>query len=967
MKTRLTPLLTLFALTFLPAPTARAQKANTGSINGVVTDNSGGALDSVHVALASPALLGGQTSVTNTQGIYRFPTLPVGIYTVTYEVPGFTKLVREQINVSAGFAVELNVGLTLASVQQALTVTGETPLVDAQNSYTRNDFDHQTLTDLPTVRDVGSVQAISPGTRVSTPDVGGSQSGSIAGNTAYGYGAQVRTQIDGTNTTEGRSSVGMYFDFGSFQEVTIGVAANDASMPVPGQFVNLVLKGGGNQFHGSFYQDYETSSFQGTNITNKQLLQGAGTGARITEYHDTNGDLGGPILKDKLWFFASLRSQLAGRTVTGFPVENPNSNTDFTTTVKDVTYKLTGELSPKHRFSHFVQWDQKDMPLRGASNTYYESAVYETDLPAWAANIQYDGALTSRLFVTARVATWGYNSMNARKFEKGEVPSVRETELRNSNVAGTTAAFRYDRRRFQYEPTGSYFADHFLGANHQFKFGWLTEQEHRRVQQLSPLNNAALTFNSPAGSADFTTPYQVTLDNGPSDGTDYQMHHGAYIQDQIRIKRRLTLNVGVRWDYYRIHEDTEAVRNDATFAGFFYAGAPLANGYSIPATYPSYTFPGRQVLRYPFLPAPRLGVVFDLTGKGKTVVKVNWGRFYANPAPDFGNTVNYLQPTSYTFAWNDLNKDKQFQLNELGNYVSNTGGATVTVAPHIKSPAVNDASAFVEHQLSNDWSVRAGFVYRTLRHDWQQVDVARTANLYTNPVQAYDNGPDGVKGTADDRGAFTVYDIPTGVTVPVSRYQYQTPDNNNSHYQNYEATVSKRVSRKWSALGTFYYTFNDYLANGVPTNPNVAVNNSVHSHDWTAHISGTYSAPWGIQVSSILRGQSGTPLSRIVQVTGLRTGTVSIPVEPVGTYRSDDIWLADLRLQKQFKVGEHIKLDAFFDAFNLFNTSANQTQDNVTGVKTATVNGVSSTYQRFLATTGVIPPRVGRAGLRFTF
>jgi len=110
-----------------------------------------------------------------------------------------------------------------------------------------------------------------------------------------------------------------------------------------------------------------------------------------------------------------------------------------------------------------------------------------------------------------------------------------------------------------------------------------------------------------------------------------------------------------------------------------------------------------------------------------------------------------------------------------------------------------------------------------------------------------------------------------------------------------------------------------------------------------------------------------TPLSRIVQVTGLRTGTVSIPVEPVGTYRSDDIWLADLRLQKQFKVGEHIKLDAFFDAFNLFNTSANQTQDNVTGVKTATVNGVSSTYQRFLATTGVIPPRVGRAGLRFTF
>jgi hypothetical protein len=945
------------------APAARAQSANTGSIGGVVTDGSGAALQAAKVTVTSPNLIASQTSVTNDQGRYRFPTLPVGIYTVKYELAGFATLSREQIDVATGFAVELNVTLGLPGVQQNVTVTGETPLVDTQDSNIQNNFNHEQMHDLPSARDVWAVTGVSPGIRISNLDVGGSQTGSQGSMTSYGYSGQARTQLDGINTTEGQSAAGFYFDFGSFQEVTVGSAANDASMPVPGQFINIVLKGGGNRFHGSFYQDYENGSLQGSNVSSTQLHQGAGTGSRLTEYHDTDGDIGGPILRDRLWFYTSLRDQLAGHTVTGFPVEAPNSNTDYTSLIQDVTYKLTGQINPKHRFSQFVQWERKLTPLTNAASNYYKNAAYIRNLPGWSGGLEYDGTLTSRLFVTARVGVWGYNVLNAQ--DPSLPPTPRRTEQQTGNIAGTALAFRYNRRRIQYEPTGSYFLDNFLKVNHEIKFGWLTEHELYDNQQYGPVGEAALTFNSAAGSPDFTTPYRVTLYNGPTVADDYQWHHGAYVQDQIRVSRRVTVNAGVRWDYYRVFEKAQTVRPDSPYRAFFYGGAPLANGYSIPATYSNYTIPASTVVRYPALIVPRLGLAWDLTGQGKTVLKISWGRFHSNPNTDFGSSVNPVQTATYTFNWNDLNHDGLFQPNELGSFVSNTGGAA-SVAQGIENPRVDDAGIFVERQISNDLSIRAGFVYRTLSHNWQKVDIARTANLFTQAVQAYDPGPDGVKGTADDRGNVTVYDIPSGIAVPASQYQYQAPDGNNSDYKNYEVTVNRRFAHRWSTVGTFYYTFNHYLANGVPTNPNMAINNDVHTTDWTAHIIATYAARWGVQISPILRGQSGATMGRVLQISE-RTGTLSDLVDPIGAYRTDNIWLFDTRIRKQFRVGEHVRVDGFFDAFNILNTNANQTEDNTTGVKSATVSGVTYSYQRFLSPTSIMPPRVFRVGVRFSF
>ncbi len=282
------------------------------------------------------------------------------------------------------------------------------------------------------------------------------------------------------------------------------------------------------------------------------------------------------------------------------------------------------------------------------------------------------------------------------------------------------------------------------------------------------------------------------------------------IMDQVRIKRRITLNLGVRWDYWRAYEPQEAVDPSGPFSAFYYQGALLANGYSIPASAPNGVIPAREVVRYPFDIAPRVGVAIDLTGKGKTVLKMNWGRFYQNPAADFGSTyLNGLQyvggtfsagtdnvGTGFLFKWNNPT-NAPFNVNQLGAFVSGAPAQGVTIQPHIQDPVLDDTGIFLEHQLSNSLSIRAGFVYRYLHHDWEQVNTTLTSPLFTKTVQFTDPGPTGVGGTSQ----ITAYDIPSNLTIPVSQFEIETPAGNNASFASYEFEVNKRMSRKFPASG----------------------------------------------------------------------------------------------------------------------------------------------------------------------
>ena len=161
-------------------------------------------------------------------------------------------------------------------------------------------------------------------------DVGGSRAGTQTGYSAYGYSGQVRIQIDGVNTTEGTGAAGFYYDYGSFDEIQLGGDGNDASAATPGLQLNAVIKSGGNQLRGDVYFDYENKSLQGRNVTDRLRRLGIGEGNRILTYYDPNVSIGGPIKRDKLWYFGSVRNQRTGVTQSGFPVEEP-SDFEFVT------------------------------------------------------------------------------------------------------------------------------------------------------------------------------------------------------------------------------------------------------------------------------------------------------------------------------------------------------------------------------------------------------------------------------------------------------------------------------------------------------------------------------------------------------------------------------------------------------------------------------------------------------------
>jgi hypothetical protein len=260
---------------------ALAQQVNMGAVNGTVTDSTGASIPNVKVTATSPALQGEAVFTTNETGNYRFPALPLGLYRFTFEAPGFATQVRDQVNVTLNFAATINVQLTPAAQQQTVVVTGETPLIDTQNTSIQGGFNLQQLNEVPNGRDMWSVIGLTPGMNNARLDVGGSQVGNQVPYTSFGYGGQNRVMIDGINTSEGTSGAGFYFDYGSFSEFTAGTAGNDASMPVPGNQINAVIKTGGNQYHGDVYFDYESPSFQGHNISQAQILQGAGLGQRI--------------------------------------------------------------------------------------------------------------------------------------------------------------------------------------------------------------------------------------------------------------------------------------------------------------------------------------------------------------------------------------------------------------------------------------------------------------------------------------------------------------------------------------------------------------------------------------------------------------------------------------------------------------------------------------------------------------
>src|SRR5262245_52434054 len=227
-----------------------------GRINGTVTDNSGAVLPGVTVTASSPALIQPQVQVSGTEGDYRFVALPPGVYDITFELSGFQNVKREGIRVVINQTLTVDQQLQVATLQETVTVTGASPIVDTSTNTMGTNFTRELLTEIPNARDVWAAMAQAPGMQMTSYDVGGSRTGNQTGYRAYGLDDQNQTRMEGIDTTEATAANAGYFDFGSFEEFQVSGAGADASAFAGGAVLSISVKSGGDKFSGSFYYDY---------------------------------------------------------------------------------------------------------------------------------------------------------------------------------------------------------------------------------------------------------------------------------------------------------------------------------------------------------------------------------------------------------------------------------------------------------------------------------------------------------------------------------------------------------------------------------------------------------------------------------------------------------------------------------------------------------------------------------------
>ena len=296
----------LLMLVLATAADAQTVSSTTGAIDGRVTDSSNAVLPGVTVTLAGEAIMGSRNTVTSDTGTFRFISVTPGLYSVTFALAGFATMKRTDIQVGAGFTATLNISLNVASLEEAVTVSGASPVVDAQSSTVSTSFDAKKLAALPNgSNDPWAMLAETPAVKMSRIDVGGSTSGTQTTFTTYGTAGQ-RPYYEGINGTEFTNANGNYPDMNAFEEVAVNTVATNAEMGPPGVMMVFVVKSGGNAYHGSAGINYSDGDWQSFNIDADQIARGVEGGGglrpqdtnRLTLFRDSFAQLGGYIQKD---------------------------------------------------------------------------------------------------------------------------------------------------------------------------------------------------------------------------------------------------------------------------------------------------------------------------------------------------------------------------------------------------------------------------------------------------------------------------------------------------------------------------------------------------------------------------------------------------------------------------------------------------------------------------------------------
>ncbi|HJU42494.1 MAG TPA: carboxypeptidase regulatory-like domain-containing protein [Vicinamibacterales bacterium] len=934
----------LVALSFGSSAFAQGGGASsTGTIQGRVTDSQGAVLPGVTVTATSPALIQPQTTVTSETGNYRFPAVPPGTFELTYELAGFNTLKRSGISITLGFTANVNVELSLATLQETVTVTGESPIIDTTATRVQQNFKLEQLQSIPNGRDMWSLLAVTPSVQMGRIDVGGNRAGTQTPYQAYGFSGQVRVLIEGINTTEGTGAAGFYFDYSSLEEVFLGTSGQSAEMPNPGVQSQFIAKSGGNMFSGEYYLDWYNNSLQGSNIPDDYIDGSRFNGNRIRahsneidRYYDTAINVGGPIKRDRAWWFATYRTQFNA-------VAQPSFRFDqtFNTKLWNPVGKVTYQANQKNKLIGYYQWGQKHQPTRLVFNALYDNidSTVDQNSGSWVWKGEWNGTLSDKLYVEARVGSFGYyfpliaNSDEPYFFRDAGTLEIRGAERR----------WQLDRERNQYTGAATYFLDSGMGS-HTFKIGaeLLKEVGWQGFEQGVGGNIEHVYNNNASSQVFFRIPTAKGVDylkagkKGDLTAVSALNHLGFFINDTWNAGR-MTLNAGVRFDRYSAFLPEQEQ-----------LGATVG-----PVTVVGRTFPESDLFTWN-VAAPRVGVIYDLSGDGRTVIKGNYGFFWHNPGVTVGDNANPNTSTKFEqWTWNDINGDRRWQLGENGTLLARALEGSIRLDPDLKQPYSHEASVWVERQIGEVWGVRTGYVYKT------EDDLTCFSCQMNRPPSAF-TAPFTFTDTMTGR-AITLLGIPSASAGDTTQFVTSGGDFPLwGRYKTYELALTKRYGNRWSAqLGGSYSWTTDFNLTASGAQPQRSPNNPGAEDRtlWNVKFTGAYDAAWGIRLSPVLRHQSGANYARtfiIPSSAGLITsaGFTTGFVEPMDANREDNITVLDVRAEKTVNFNDRIRARLFLDVFNITNSHASETISRATG----------SAYQ---LPTAILAPITARLGFRF--
>jgi hypothetical protein len=375
------------------------------------------------------------------------------------------------------------------------------------------------------------------------------------------------------------------------------------------------------------------------------------------------------------------------------------------------------------------------------------------------------------------------------------------------------------------------------------------------------------------------------------------------------------------------------------------------------------TFPAVDNVSNWSLLAPRIGAIYDVVGDGKTLLKLNYGRYTFGAGNDLGPNAN---PNSNEwwqhYSWSDLNRSGVWERGEEGELIESRGGVELeSIDRRLQLSSLREVAASLERELLANVGIRTSVVWRGERQHYLRQNANRPFEAFTVPISVQDPGPD---GTEHDRPAIQAYNLPADLArLPQANIVRNVPGAD-SHYWTWDITANRRASRRWSLVAGFAHTWNRDQANAYagqivrqnpyPLTPNDLINAGVDGRyefrTWSAKIYGTYSGPWDLRVTPYLRHQSGQPFGRTVSTT-LSYGNIRILAEPMGTRRMDNITIVDMRIEKGFRLADGHRVAAFVDAFNLLNGNPEEAVSWASGPS-------------FLRPLNIIAPRILRVGAK---